>query len=136
MEALLDYYEGAYGPTIRFDSNSLDDLEALRETFRRLASGEACEVALHGMGGLSVSNLEALTLALVDVDPKVALRRLNRGLFLWVNTREGWTRCCSLIDGLIQFNKPGHQYLTNEGLDDALVEVCLYERADRRAEDR
>ena len=129
MKALLDYYAGAYGPTIRFDCISLDDLRVLREVFRRLALGESREVLLHRLEGLSVSNLEELTLALVDVEARVSLRRLNRGSFLWVNTMDGWGRCCGLLDGLIEPNEPGHQYLTDEGVDDALVEVCLYERA-------
>lgn len=131
MGALLDYYEGAYGPTIRFDSNSLDDMEELKAVLGRLAASEAREVALHHLGCLSVCNLEALILSLVEVEPEVALRRVGRRRFLWVNSREGWARSCGLIDGLIQANKPGHQYLTNEGIDDALVEVCLLERVDR-----
>lgn len=62
MGALLDCYSGAYGLTIRFESNSLEDILALRETFRRLSMGETGEVALHRLEGLQVSNLEALDL--------------------------------------------------------------------------
>ncbi|MBL8896515.1 MAG: hypothetical protein JNM84_02755 [Planctomycetes bacterium] len=130
MSASLDYYEGAYGPTIRFAFRSLEELKALREMMRRLAAGEAREVALHELGCLSVSHLEALTLAVVDVEARVSLRRWQGESYLWVNTREGWEICCGLVDGLIQANEPGHQYLTDEGVDDALVEVCLFERVD------
>jgi hypothetical protein len=130
MDAQLDCYQGAYGLTIRFDSNSLDPLYTLRDTFKRLAMGETSDIALHRLDGLAVSNLEELTLGVVDAEPEVSLRRLRRGTFRWVNTKKGWQRCCGLIDGLITFKKPSHQYLTNEDVDDALVEVCLYERAD------
>src|SRR4026209_1265738 len=124
----MDCYIGAYGVTIRFDAESLDGLRTLGEAFRRLSTGETGEVALHRLEGLRVFNLEALTISVVDVEPDISLRLLNGRTYLWVNTREGWERFYELVDGLIEFNRPGHQYLTNEGIDDALVEVCLYER--------
>lgn len=133
MDPLLDCYAGAYGLTIRFDFMSLGDLRRLRETFRRLSTGEDSEVDLHSFRGLMVSNLKALTLVLVPVEPDMSLRRLDGNAFLWANTRQGWRRCCGLIDGLLKLDKPGHQYLTNEDTDEALVEVCLYERANRDA---
>ncbi len=130
MDTLLDCYRGAYGLTIRFDSVSLDDLRTLREIFRRLSSGEVSAVEIHRLRGLVVTNLKALTLVTVPVKPDVSLRRSDNSTFRWVNTRQGWKKCCDLLDGLVEFNKPGHQYLTSEGIDEALVEVCLYERTD------
>lgn len=35
--------------------------------------------------------------------------------------------CVCLIDGLLEGNAPGHQYLTHEGVDDALVELAFQE---------
>ncbi len=32
------------------------------------------------------------------------------------------------MDGLLTEDAPGHQYLTREGLDDALVELCYKEK--------
>jgi hypothetical protein len=128
VDAFLDCYAGAYGLTIRFDANTLDDLRTLREALRRLALGPVEEVALHRLEGLRVLNLEALTLAVMDVEPAVSLRRLHGRTFLWVHTRYGWDTCCCLVDRLFEVHRPGHVYLTSEDVDDALVEVCLYER--------
>jgi hypothetical protein len=36
-------------------------------------------------------------------------------------------RCVGLIDGLLGSGGPGHQYLTIEGVDEALVEVSFME---------
>ena len=135
MATLMDCYAGAYGVTIRFDAESLDDLRTLGEAFRRLSMGETNEVALHRLEGLRVSNLEGLTISVVGVEPDISLRLLNGRTYLWLNTREGWERCYGLVDGLIEYNRPGHQYLTNEGIDDALVEVCLYERRNEASDE-
>ncbi len=46
--------------------------------------------------------------------------------FYWVRSSSGWMECVDLMDGLIR-GGTGHQYLTKEGIDDALVEVSLLE---------
>ncbi|MEM8884642.1 MAG: hypothetical protein AAGD14_11275 [Planctomycetota bacterium] len=118
--------------TIRIDADRLGDIRALRQILGRLAAGESHEVSLHLIEGLRTLNLDSLTLTLVDVEPEVSLSRLAGNAFRWANTRKGWWACCGLLDGLIEANKPGHHYLTREPpVDDALVEVCLYERTAR-----
>jgi len=67
MDALLDFYEGAYGPTIRFDANSLGSLCTLRKTFRRLASVETREVRTC-LPGISSEKRKAGTGGVVSSD--------------------------------------------------------------------
>lgn len=45
----------------------------------------------------------------------------------WVRNPEGWETLTLLVDGLIEAKTPAHQYLTEEGLDDAVVELSFRE---------
>jgi hypothetical protein len=132
MEAVLDYYMGAYGPTIRFDTNSRNPLLRLKEAFRTLIRGEKSVVELHRLQGLQVTNIAELTAELVELAPRVALERMasrkEGAVFRWRNTKEGWQDCADLVEPLAECSGPGHQYLTVERVDDALVEVCFRER--------
>ena len=131
MSTLLSFYPGAYGPTLMIDPEDLCELIAIQRAFENLASAtlnrvEFCEVVLCRRDAI-----EALTLQLVQSAQSKALE--IRGLgpngpeFLWSNTQEGWQRCASLVEGLVAFKKPGHQYLTRLPVDDALVELCFQE---------
>lgn len=129
---LVAYYEGAYGPTIRVDSQVWEDLVAIRDVFGRLAASDSEEEEefCHALA-CDLKAVEALTLRAVRRRSGKALQRVGEGSkgypFTWVNTCEDWQECVAKVDGLLEQNRPGHQYLTREGLDDALVEVCYME---------
>jgi hypothetical protein len=130
-QLLLAYYVGAYGPTIRIDSQSLENLAAVRQLFRRLASGavqeadfaEALGCRLDSMGALIVKSVESRHAKALELQDHNA----GRPVFRWSNTGEEWLEQAEKVDGLAAAQSPGHQYLTREGVDDALVELCFRE---------
>ncbi|MBN1917559.1 MAG: hypothetical protein JW889_06585 [Verrucomicrobia bacterium] len=132
MSTILDFYDGAYGPTVRIDIISHALLSQLKDVLQDLASGLAQEFEFHGLEGIASSSIKELVAEVVPSEPRVKLKVLSRKhedpVFRWSNTREGWQTCADLVEKLAEDNRPGHQYLTNEHTDDALVEVCFLER--------
>jgi hypothetical protein len=47
--------------------------------------------------------------------------------FRWRQSKDGWRQCAYLVKGLLQGSGRGHQYLTTEGVDDALIELAYRE---------
>jgi hypothetical protein len=128
---LLGYYVGAYGPTIRIDAQSLEDLVAVGQLFRRLAAGAVQEADFGEALGCRLDSIGSLIVKLVESRPSKALELLyysaGQPAFLWSNTREEWLEQAERVDVLAANDDPGHHYLTQEGVDDALVELCFRE---------
>ena len=128
---LLAYYVGAYGPTIRIDAQSLEDLVAVGQLFRRLAAGAVEEADFGGALGCRLDSIGSLIVRSVESRPSKALDLLyysaGQPVFGWSNTREEWLEQTEKVDVLAANDYPGHQYLTQEGVDDALVELCFRE---------
>lgn len=128
---LLDYYEGAYGPTIRVDTQTAAQLTAVRQLFQRLAAGETVQADFCEALACRAESIEALTVRSLPVEPRKTLELIRHGshgpVFSWANALEDWEECAEKVDGLLYEDTPGHQYLTREGVDDALVELCYKE---------
>ena len=128
---LLAYYVGAYGPTIRIDAQSSEDLVAVGQLFRRLAAGTVREAELGGALGCRLDSIGSLIVKSVESRPPKALELLysmaGKPVFGWSNTGEEWLEQAERVDVLAADDSPGHQYLTQEGVDDALVELCFRE---------
>lgn len=132
MEGYLDYYAGAYGPTIRLGTESRATLLELKLLLEQLLRGERASLSLADLQGLSVTNIDSLVLRVVEDQPEIALQKLERDTtaFLWQNTPKKWTYWIGMMDGLIESSTPCHQYFSNENIDDALFEVSFQEDAD------
>jgi hypothetical protein len=130
---LIDYYVGAYGPTIRIDIRSFEGLIKLKSLFMRLAEAEVRKVDVSQLNSVVITGIKSLVLELIPenqfYEKSLELIGDDRegAVFRWSKCRSGWIHCAGLIDGLIDANSPAHQYLTNEGIDDALVEVSFLE---------
>src|SRR5712692_3469020 len=126
---VVDYYQGAYGPTIRVDLVSLESALELLNIFKALAEGTGSEVKLHELETAKVSGLREFVLRVISDGPEVerTLSVVNgeNPSVCWHRSRNGWKNCVDLVQVLIDSNSPGHQYLTKEGIDDALVEVSF-----------
>jgi hypothetical protein len=127
---MLAYYIGAYGPTIRLDTQMLEDLRAVRRLFGGLVSGEVVQEDLCK----TLACRDSLQSLMVQSSPEPNVKALElKGhgwhgpIFSWTNTYTDWLECAEKVDALILSDSPGHQYLTSEGLDDALVELCYKE---------
>lgn len=137
-EIVVSYYVDSIGPTIRIDIESLTDLLLVKGLFQKLAEGTSYEVNLHDLRNTAMMGIEGLTLKLVPKEERRTLKRVGdqtgRPVFIWSRTREGWDDCVALIDGLAASESPGHQYLTQEGIDSALVEVSFLEHHHKHRE--
>lgn len=130
MEGYLDYYQGAYGPTIRLGTESLETLMELKSLLEELRRGQRASLTLTDLPGLTVTNLDSLVLRVVEKQPTCVIRRVegDTTAFLWENTADWWSDEIARIDAMIESgNQPGHQYLSNEAGDDALIELSFRE---------
>lgn len=131
---LLDYYDGAYGPTLRIDVEAASQLERLKRVFADLAHGEREQTNLLDVDGVKAStNVQQVVLA---HDPSIragqkALRVIHAKagvVILWGGASAYWSRCAGLVSGLLEVGRAAHQYLSQEAVDDALIELAFMER--------
>jgi len=131
---VIDYYQGAYGPTILIDTTSRQELETIREVFVDLAQGNIDLVNLVNIREATAMGLDALILRRLNSgkqgDKCLELKKNNKSgtiEFLWtLPSVESWARV-NLLDGLS--DAPGHHYLTDEDIDDAIVLLQFKESA-------
>lgn len=137
----IDHFEGAYGPTIWLDVDSPGDLVSLLFIFRNLASGEVREVELCAALPAQIENLGGLRLCFEEERkgrrlPRkrlVKTRSYERSTlpgpslpsFVWSNSGSGWNRCAEIVSDLIEGDHPDRRDLSQEGVDDALVELSF-----------
>jgi hypothetical protein len=128
----IDYYEGAYGPTLRIDTNRISDLEMIMSLFLDLAENKHKTIDFLSTTHATSTNVDQFRLRRISVENlrEGLAREGKRGnKFVWSLSGPEWKRRAGLIAGLIQYNGPSHQYLTEEGVDDALVELAFCESA-------
>ena len=125
----LGFYDGAYGPTLRIDIPSRKLLEALKTVFQNLAEEKATRTDLTKTDFVRPGNVSRLVLVFQEQTKKLARSKaltLHRGTeFVWTNSADGWQYCVDLLSGFGE--QLGHQYLTAEGIDDALIEAAFLE---------
>ena len=120
-------FDGAFGPSILLVLSSQEAVSRLGATFRDMAVapvGRAVSLTA-AMGSEFHDGVGDLVLARVVRKPGKSLVRKDSG-FTWACTADEWITKSLLVDSLLE--GPGHQYLTAEGLDDALIEVSHGER--------
>jgi hypothetical protein len=131
-KVIVDYYRGAYGPTIRIDTQTIQQLLKVKDAFLKLVEERCTEVNFHQLESIYMIGIRELVLQVTSKEQAQGLKLVRAEAegtkFVWSRSKEGWRRSCvDLIDGLLEANRPGHQYLTNEGVDDALVELAFLE---------
>ena len=129
-EASIDLYEGAYGLTLRLSTRSTAFLGRLRSLLVELASSDGRDVDI--VGALFPDKDQAASVELVarcSASSGSVARRTGEGpaSFLWASTSSGWEDCAGLIEGLLEDGGAGHQYLTDDGAGDLLIEVAFRE---------
>jgi len=128
---IIDYYQGAYGPTVRIDIHSMDDLIRIRNVINNIKNGKTQEFKFQSMDNAKFTNLSDLIMKLetkkrfyyhsIKVENTV-----TGSIILWLQTAKGWEHSEGQIDGLIENGGPGHQYLTRES-DEVIVELAFNE---------
>lgn len=125
----IDYYEGAYGKTIRFATSKIQMLIYLKELFTRMSSENDLEIELSNLENVKVNGLWSLCLQQSSTEFALGGNLIMEipHRFVWVRSKEGWSECAELVDSIISSNTPSHQYLTSETYDAALVIVSFDE---------
>jgi len=129
----IDFYAGAYGPTLRIDIPSHELLESLKGVFHSLAQQKLSLMNLAKADFVRAGNVAKLDLMLNEQAKKhgrfktlhLEQNTPNAVQFVWKQPAAGWLYCYDLLDGF--GGQPGHQYLTAEEIDDALVEAAYLE---------
>jgi len=124
-EALVEgeFGGGAYGPTILLKLRSEAAATYLQSLFDRLAaSPEGTSIRLEEQPGVSINAaLWTLDLRVVARTRAQRLFRDDVGGFTWQGTADEWETTALLVEPLS--HQAGHQYLTSEVNDDALIEA-------------
>lgn len=125
---IVAYYVGAFGPTLRIDIQTQNDLEAAITIFEGLAQSSVREVNFAKtlgarLGGPEGSHAEGLH------KPKHVQKvstHDRKPTLHWLEPVETWERCIGLVE-VFRTGEPGHQHLTPENVGDALVEFAFRE---------
>jgi hypothetical protein len=120
--------EGAYAPTILLVLRSIEGTKLLKELFDHLATaapGTTVSLVSYPRVSLGAAIMD-LNLSVTATTQARHLVRDDRGGFLWSCTNDEWQTASLLVEPLL--HQRGHQYLTSEVDDDALVEVSYGER--------
>ena len=119
-----EFYAGGYGPTILLIMRSPVAGVWLQRVFRELARGGATHT-LTDDPEVRIANLQALEMVRRLDGPRIALGYRDGGgdrSFRWSATGEGWLYLADLIQSLCD-GGTGHQYLTEDKDDVALIEL-------------
>ena len=129
-KTLIYYYVGAYGPTIRIDTLTKTWLEYLKDNVLKLIAGDIKELKIDCMENVVISDMKSLTLKKVgrEVRRKIFVQDNNNNIndFIWLQDIEELITLAGLIDGLLDCNQSGHQYLTSEE-DGVLITLAYME---------
>jgi hypothetical protein len=124
-----DYYQGAFGPSIILVLSSPQAARWLQGIFRS-TTALSSPLSLSTDPHVRLNNVDDLSLVHRTSGSEVELRREpSRDLvgFVLSATEQGWQYLADLMEPLAE-GQTGHQYLTREGVDDALIEVSLGEQ--------
>ena len=124
-----DFYAGAYGPTIILIMSSPAAGAWLQGVFRELAHGGSART-LTAEPEVRIVNLGTIEMACRSGGPRVTLRHrydVTDKSFVWSATAEGWLYLADLIQSLCD-GGIGHQYLTEDRDDVALIELSSGEQ--------
>jgi hypothetical protein len=117
---------GAYGPMIVVQLASEAAVGWLRQLILDVADGLK-DPELSELPEVRLVNFDRLRLTLALPDAARELFRLDDGsAFLWSCSQERWHTNAALLDPFLT-GRRGHQYMTSEKIDDALIEVSFGE---------
>jgi hypothetical protein len=118
-----EFGEGAYGLTILLKLRSENSARYLQSIFEWLsASQEGTFAKLEEQPGVSISAaMWTLNLLVIATPRAKRLFKDEAGGFIWQGTAGEWDTTALLVEPLTR--QIGHQYLTSEVDDDALIEV-------------
>ena len=127
---IIDYYNGAYGRTIRIGVQEREWIVLLRDLVLQLINDMINCVDLLQMENVQYTNLSELKLIKVSKSIYSNLLEISHKRmppsFLWQQTKEELIVISELIEGLLCADMAGHQYLTTDD-GDILIELTYKE---------
>lgn len=130
--AIVDFYAGSDGPTIRIDTQEMSSLEALLRSFETLSSRAGVQIDLKGMGEFTFSDaIGGLVLTSIQSPVRKKVVRANMpgitaAFFEMRGTPDDWADAKELIVPLLE-GAPSHQHFSSVPPDDAIVEIAIAE---------
>jgi hypothetical protein len=129
-ETIIDFYEGAYGHTIRIDVHSKSWLIKFRQSIARLSNNDTENIDISTMEDVQVLGVSSFNLSktVKPVSPSIYSRIDQEGSIsiFWLQDNQELITLTRLINSLIDYDKPGHQYLTNNEKE-LIVELAYKE---------
>lgn len=129
-----DLYDGAYGPTIILIASSAAACAWLQDVLRGLARGGPSRT-LTAEPEVRFTNVKMIEMVCRLDGPRVTLRHgdgTDERAFVWSATADGWLYLADLIQSFVD-GGAGHQYLTDDKDDVALIELSSGEQDVLRA---
>ena len=123
----VSFYEGFDGPTIRIDTDSLNDIRKIEQIFQQLADNEIEGFELLSLPDLIADNIARLTLRLVETERNHTVHQIDTHHFVWARDSEGWHDSAWLVSGILANQHPGHQYVSDGLKDNVLVMIAYRE---------
>ena len=128
---LVNFYDGAYGPTIRIDTRSIESVEQIKSIFLELATANVKRINFLEATSVKAVGIRGLVFELLSEQEEGALKLMQIAeegpVFHWLESSESWLERAELIDGMLKFRHAGHQYLTDEEIDDAILLFAFQE---------
>jgi hypothetical protein len=131
--AEVDLYDGAYGPSVLIILVEKESIAWLRGIFKNMvdtpfdSTVSLAELPRVNWG----ASLDDIVFSRVPQPLGRKFTHETPGRFLWKCTSSEWATMSLLLEPLLR--QPGHQYLTSEETDDALVEVSFGEEHRQQA---
>ena len=119
----VEYHQSSsYGPTIHIESYQIERLHGLLEIVWQLKEGKIEQFDIQSLEGIAITGFHSLILQAAGekaqvYDSVVTKSETPEGtLFYWSQKSDGWYHTEGLLDGLIEGEGDGHQYLYENGM--------------------
>jgi len=126
---VIDFYEGAYGPTIRIDIQQREWLDVFEDSIIKLESEEIPEFDVLSLSGVRKNEIGGLKLKLGSSAEIIEASSLNTQEkypgFDWIVDAETIGFLIDAIDSLRSIDRAGHYYFHED--DEILIELSYKE---------
>ena len=129
---IIAHYMGAYGPTVRIDVHTMQWLVALKDIIAKLADGIIDKIDFCQLENAEISDINTFVLKKSDKNAcsEIAFSDNENGFDIkWSENVSQLNLISGLIDGLINADSSGHQYLADE--ENGLLVELAYKECDR-----
>lgn len=124
---IIDFYQGAYGPTIRIDVLDIEWLKSLKKMLDQLMNKNISELDVLSLNNVEIDNISGLKIVLgssVDLSVVSKMQSGKCPLFIWAVDTEYIDGIIGSIECYLEDNRPGHHYLYE---DKIIIELAYRE---------